>query len=319
MSKAKKKTAAPKKSTALAVRKPQAIQITGLPPAQMTPVGQLGELATVGALGLAEIKLTDAEEAALSVAVNTADVLIKPDGVPYLPHIAYTRWFNAAFGRTGWSIVPTARPAKTGNLITVPYLLYIHGVPVAAAMGEQDYHDDNKRQTFGDAVEATVASALRRCAKRLGVGLEMWDKAYLQRFKDEHCIPVKVDRRGEMKTEWRRKVDPPLPGEQGGRKAAREDAPDRYRDADLTAPTWQPSAPNVVMDPKGDEKITNEQRKRLTDIAERAGRPAAEVTLWLKQRFGAAGGTKDVKRKDYAEVCRLLEARGPLTMPGDGQ
>lgn len=184
MAKAKKK-AAPKraaKSTALVVRKrADVVRIEdpkGFLPVQ-TPVGQLGELATVGALGLAEVKLTEREEAILSEPVNPADILVRDGGISYLPHIVYTRWFNRAFGRTGWAIVPTAAPKKADRLVIVPYLLYVHGVPVAAATGEHEYQETNARQTYGDVIESTVASALRRCAKRLGVGLEMWDKAWL--------------------------------------------------------------------------------------------------------------------------------------------
>src|SRR3990167_5946168 len=64
--------------------------------------------------------------------------------------------------------------------ITCPYVLHIHGKPVAFAMGEQEYYDSNEQQTYGDALESTVASALRRCAKRLGVGLELWGQDFLR-------------------------------------------------------------------------------------------------------------------------------------------
>lgn len=185
--KAKKKHAA-KPSTALARRAP-VVRIEdpkGLLPVHQSPVGQLGELATVGALGLAELKLTKEEDAILAEPVNPADVMLKPKvkgGPPeiaYLPHIVYTRWFHRAFGRTGWACVPTAQPKKVNNLILVPYLLYVHGVPVAAATGEQEYFETNAQQTYGDVIESTVASALRRFAKRLGVGLELWDKRWLE-------------------------------------------------------------------------------------------------------------------------------------------
>ena len=143
MSKAKKQAAKP--STALAVRpkKAKAATVTIEDPKGLmvpqTPVGQLGELATVGALGLAEIKLTDAEEAVLARPVNPADILVRDGNIAYLPHIVYTRWFNQAFGRTGWAIVPTATPKKIDKVLLVPFLLYIHGVPVAAATGEHEY------------------------------------------------------------------------------------------------------------------------------------------------------------------------------------
>ena len=180
---AKKKPA--KKSTALAVRRPQPAKAEVVihdPQHLMAgsiPLGQLGELATVGALGLVELKLTEQEERVLSRPVNAAKILVREGNIAYLPHIVYTRWFNDAFGRLGWAIVPTGKPQKGGNTVLVPYTLYVHGKPVAFAYGEQDYHENNSRQSYGDVIESTVASALRRCAKRLGVGLEMWEKTYL--------------------------------------------------------------------------------------------------------------------------------------------
>lgn len=182
-----KKTAQPSKkpSTALAVRKKPIVPEVlindpqGLLKSAQT-VGQLGELATVGTLGLVELRLTDAEEGVLARPVNPSDILVRDGGIAYLPHIVYTRWFNEAFGRTGWALVPTDAPRKVDNLIIVTYLLYVHGVPVAQAKGEHEYQETNRRQTYGDVIESTVASALRRCAKRLGVGLEMWDKRWLE-------------------------------------------------------------------------------------------------------------------------------------------
>lgn len=302
---AKKKTAA--KATALAVRpkraqkRPAAPVVTisdpqGLMVAQ-SPVGQLGELATVGALGLAELKLTEREESILSKAVEPSLVQFKPkkkDGppeIPYLPHIVYTRWFNEAFGRTGWSIVPTALPKKVDNLILVPYLLYIHGIPVAAATGEQEYYESNKQQTYGDVIESTVASALRRCAKRLGVGLEMWDKAWLA----VHAIPPHL--RGQRRQESRQVA-----------------APDSgVWDAEVVAEREAAGRPASAV-----EVITKEQWKRLGSIAEKMGRNQAEVNLWLKKTYGVKD-LKTIDRKHYAEIVRVLESRSALPLPGDGE
>ena len=55
-------------------------------------------------------------------------------------------------------------------------MLFVHGKPVAFATGEQDYFETNERQTYGDALEATMSSALRRFCKHLGMGLELLDK-----------------------------------------------------------------------------------------------------------------------------------------------
>lgn len=290
MKKAKKKAAA-KPSTAIAVRKPVAKVVIEDPKGlmlQQTPVGQLGELATVGALGLAEVKLTAEEEAVLSEAVNPQDILVRDGGIAYLPHIVYTRWFNRAFGRTGWAIVPTSAPKKVDNVVLVPYLLYIHGVPVAAATGEHEYRENNARQTYGDVIESTVACALRRCAKRLGVGLEMWDKAWLTRTMG------------------------------GNRSAKHANRDEGFVDAE---PVRQSTRSTQSVDDRvaqASPTITTEQRARLEAIRKKVGRDVAEVSLWLKKRYGVKSSA-EIKRSDYTEICQAMEARGDLVMPGDGQ
>lgn len=292
---AKKKAPLRRKTSTALARRPAVTRVRISDPtgALPVPVGQLGELATVGALGLAELKLTAEEERVLSEPVNPAAILLKPKvkggppEIPYLPHIVYTRWFNRAFGRTGWSIVPTAAPKKADNLVLVPYLLYIHGVPVAAATGEQEYYESNKQQTYGDVIESTVASALRRCAKRLGVGLEMWDKAWL-------AANVKLPPKGRQSREPEVYDAEPVPSE----------------------PFWPKH--EAAQTQGGDQKITKEQRARLKQIVERTGRNATEVGAWLRRRFSVVSSA-DLLRRDYDAVCRALEARGPLVFPGDGQ
>lgn len=281
--KTKKKAAKP--STALAVRpKVASVSISGLP--AQAPVGQLGELSTVGSLGLVELKLTPDEEKVLSEPVNPADIRWKPrvkDGppeIPYLPHPVYTKWFCRAFGRTGWALVPTQRPQRVENLMLREFVLYVHGVPVASAIGEQEYYPTNKQQTYGDVIESLYASALRRTAKHLNVGLEMWDKEYLDR----------------------------LPRPRGVRHVQREEF--------IDAESVREPAPAPKMDDQ--TPLTKAQWDRLHQIAEKAGRDAADVGMWLRKRYRLTD-LKQLPRSVYHEVCRFLEARGVLPMPGDGQ
>jgi len=278
-----------KPSTEIAVRPQRAVVRISDPhrmmPEILSPAGVLGDEAAVGALGQVGVKLTDAEEAILSEPVNPRDVSFKPakrgepPTIPYLSHPVYTRWFNRAFGRLGWAIVPKSKPIKNGDVIMCPYMLYIHGQPAAFAWGEQDYFPNNSQQTYGDAVESTVASALRRCAKRLGVGLELWDKAWLASLS-----------RPAVR---RREPEPDV--SYGG--------------------TYSKPEGNVEV---ADELITREQRARLGVIAERTGRAPADVSLWLKVRYGVASSAK-LHRRDYQDVIQALEAKGALPLPGDGE
>lgn len=227
----------------------------------------------LGSLGLVELKLTKAEEAALSAPVNPAEILWRPskrDGppdIPYLPHITYTRWFNRAFGRTGWNLVPIGKPTKSDtNVVLLPYVLHVHGTPIAFAWGEQEYFPSkadgasNRAQTYGDVIESTVGSALRRCAKHLGVGLELWDKTYLS--------------------------------------GLRRSAP----------PSRPPSTPART---GSEDKISPKQRFRLSKIAERASRTPKEMREYLQQVYRVKS-SRDLLQQDYAAVCAAVEARGPL-------
>lgn len=291
----------------------------------------LSEQPTIGNHGTVELKLTKDEELELAKPVVAQDVLIKPTGQPYLPHRVYTLWFNRAFGRFGWSLVPRATPImkaiadkedggkKGRHLVLVPYSLNIHGHTVAFAWGEQEYNETNAEQTYGDAVESTVANALRRCAKRIGVGLELWDKDWLERWRAEHAIEVTIKGYGGGSNykRWRRQKDAPLPFEiTGKRNTGTASEPDQ--DPPLGDESRRTSRPAAGNDGNGGEKITKPQRQRLATIASKAGRSTADVQLWLRSKW-KVNSSADIKRQDYDAICRELERRGPLSLPGDGE
>jgi hypothetical protein len=253
--------------------------------------GAINEGMALGALGLVELKLTAKEEQVLNERVDPARVLWRPRkrggpaDIPYLPHQDYTRWFNRAFGRTGWALVPVGKPALTPGrqgqqTITCPYILHIHGKPVAFAMGEQEYFESNEQQTYGDALESTVASALRRCAKRLGVGLELWDKNFLRSLPR----PPASDHVA---------AEPELVAEHQHYQAPRPDAPVAHHAA-------------------SGEAITDKQRKRLWTIIRNSGRTEESVRAWLQARFGWTS-TKQVTRREYDFVCKAIES--PVALP----
>ena len=296
MAKKKKVARRPaRKSTALVPARRQS-SVTILPPVteKTYTVAADGSL-QLGALGLVECKLTDKEEAVLAERVNPDDVKWRasrkngPKDVPYLSHPTYTKWFNRAFGRTGWSLVPVGKPMKTEqSVVLIPYVLHVHGIPVAFAWGEQEYFDrkadgsESRAQSYGDVIESTVASALRRCAKHLGVGLELWDKDWTSALKG-----------GSQPEPERFYVAP----EQSQRRQRQE------------RKTERPPAPVEHVDM--DEKITDDQRLRLWNISRRVGRGDSEVQDWLKRRFKVKTSS-DITRRDYDQVVRAIEQRGPL-------
>lgn len=327
---AKQTKAKPRRGTTALVHSPQRgpVQVYR-PRVQILPAPAgldphvLTDDAAIGALGTFEVKLTPAEELALSKPVDFARVLIKPSGQPYLPHAEYTRWFNEAFGRLGWAMVPCAKPLTSGTSVVCPYLLHVHGKPAAFAIGEQDYYGGaggNREQTYGDALEATVASALRRCAKRLGVGLELWDKRWIESFMGEHGVRVRVIKnvRGEKKPawQWRLKTDAPFYNEvtRGGKTVEGDDV-DR-EDEDRTPEPAQRrtvAAPPAVTHAKAEEKINEAMRKRLWTIATNSGRSHEVVKAWLMTKYKLAS-SKDITRAQYERICTAIEASGSLPL-----
>ena len=136
-------TALARRPARLPVRVPPKVEVINQLPAA-APLEASRNLLTddiaLGDLGLAELKFTPEEDAVLNRPVSPADIRIKPSGQPYLSHPTYTRWFNEAFGRTGWTLVPASKPLRDGKSVVVPYVLHIHGKPVAYVIPNYVFH-----------------------------------------------------------------------------------------------------------------------------------------------------------------------------------
>lgn len=286
---------------ALAVRTPPA-PITVLPPAghEPMPARVLSAEPVIGNLGIEPVAFTAAENAVLNRPVAVADVRMKPSGQPYLSHPTYTRWLNDAFGRGSWALVPVANPMKTDKGVARDFVLYVHGKPVAHATGEQDYLETNRDQTWGDALEACYANGLRRVCKRLGIGLEMWDKEFLDAYVSEHCVLVLVKVRGEVKRRWRRKVDARLVGEVKVIDVDQDDDRDDDRPQRREAPAFDRGS-----SPRGHEVITEPQARRLKAIITNAGHMEDTVRKWITAKYGTTLETLPKGR--YDDVCTTVE------------
>lgn len=272
------------------------------------PERTLGSEIQIGDVGLAELTFTAQEEAVLAEPFDVSEFRVKPDGAVYVPHANLTRKMIKAFGRTGYVLRPSSMPQVGNGAVVMAYRLYVHGKPIAFAFGEQDYFENNKSQSYGDAIEATQASGLRRCLKRLGIGLELWDKAYTDAYLAEYCVRVycDVERQGktEKKAMWRRKQDPAFWNEiKPGYRRTEED---HSRGA---APN-----PPVYSDGKAEQKITEGQVDRFWTIARGRNRSEAELRAYLLT-FGYTS-TRDIKRKHYEDIISAIEHPSPLPTSG---
>lgn len=251
-------------------------------------------------VGLVTLKTDDRQEKILSRTPADDQISVLPDGALYCSHPVYTMWLNEAFGRGGWSLVPVSKPAIIESTVTVKYILYIDGKPIALADGKQEYHASNKNQDYGDVLEATRSNALRRAAKHLGIALQLWDKRWCLKWRREHCVQVTVAGRKKTDegwvdadvTQWRRKDDEPLPREKREGRAERKQ-------------------PAVEEHSKMDEPISKEKRERFWRIAKRVGRNEGDIKRWLKKHYNLED-TKQIRNRDYDKIVRILESPGAL-------
>lgn len=310
---ARKAPRAPQKPTKPSPRIQRAAPPPVVAPAAPAPLQQrtlTGDAVELGQLGLVELKTTPEEEAVLSEPVNIDNLRVKPNGAVYEPHGVLTERLNRAFGRFGWVLVVAGHPQKVaaanGKMqVVCPYRLYVHGKEVAFAWGEQDYYDKNAEQSYGDALEATGASALRRCCKHIGIARELWDKTFTEGYLREHCVKVEIKpkQQGETpKRQWRRKIDPPLPFEirGSGAKQGRTAEP-------------LPVAP-AGTHPKATEPITDAQRRRLFTILGTSGRTEGELRDYLVKTHKVAS-TKGITREMYDTVVQWIEHPTPPPAP----
>src|SRR3990167_8347302 len=152
-------------------------------------------------LGL--LDLSDEQIASLEEPVTDEEVRIKPDnfGTIYLCHTGYRRRLNRAFRRAwGLNRVSPYRFDANTKILCAEYRLDVNGQAVnAPVIGEQRYFggEGESEMTYGDAAQGADSNGLMRCAKALGVALELWDAAIADGFRDRVGVKVFVERRGQ--------------------------------------------------------------------------------------------------------------------------
>ena len=147
-------------------------QVTVEPKANSFEVEKL--LATAGT-----IQLTDDQKGILYAPVDEAMVEIRPDGLIYLPWMEYATRLRMAFGLE-WAMIPQGMPKISGTYLYWPFYLVVQGKLAGFAIGEQEYQPNNRRMTYGDAVEGAKSNALMRLCKGIGISLELWQPSFIR-------------------------------------------------------------------------------------------------------------------------------------------
>ena len=174
---------------------------------------EIGTTAMEVFIGISTLDIPKDISDKLTQPVKAEEIEIKPTGEIYLSHVRYRRMLNDAFGMGNWSLRPLGGFVKIGNVICREYALYIKGKYAASAIGEQAYIESNAMMTWSDACEATKSNVIMRCCKDLGIGLEMWDKKFVEKFKAEFCVQVWI--KNKLKPQWRLKGTKPSFDETG--------------------------------------------------------------------------------------------------------
>lgn len=116
----------------------------------------------------------------------------------YIEHASLRDRFDEALGMCQWAMI-RSRPhwaenyktstGKEAVRIYADCALIIRGCLVAEAIGEMSYFPNNATQNYGDAVEGSETAAFRRCAKKIGVGLQAWKKDFGEGWKQRQRLP----------------------------------------------------------------------------------------------------------------------------------
>lgn len=113
----------------------------------------------------------------------------------YIEHFALRNRMDEAIGMGKWALIRTepykAEPFKTAKgtdacRVYATCALLVHGCMVSEATGDGTYYLNNDSGNYGDAAEAAMTQAFRRCAKQFGVGLQAWSKTWCEEWTKKH-------------------------------------------------------------------------------------------------------------------------------------
>lgn len=156
--------------------------------------------------GAAVEPFPDAARKVLAEPPDPRDVEIKPDGIVFLPGVAYRRILTRAFGAGGWSILPRSPARVMDNIVVYHGALVCLGRFVAEAVGECFYRANNPNMSYASCVEGAKTDALSRCCKDLGIATDLWDANWREEWKAKYATSYQgKDRDGKPKTQWKLK------------------------------------------------------------------------------------------------------------------
>jgi hypothetical protein len=145
----------------------------------------------------------------LSTPISELDIEIKPDGPLYLPEVRYRRILLNAFGPGGWCLVPRGPHSIVDGILSREYALYANGRLISIARGAALIQGHSNSAASSENVRS---NALMRCCKDLGVASELWDPAYVAKWKERNAMKKGfTDRFGNTKYVFTKKSISEIP------------------------------------------------------------------------------------------------------------
>lgn len=173
-------------------------EVTALATIPKAPVAMEKPSYASGFEGIASGRFSAEEEAILLAPVDPQDVLIRPDGIVYLPAVWYRKRLLKAFGPGGWAIAPRGEAKLADNLIVYPGALFVQGRYIDEATGECGYQPSNRTMSYADALEGARSALLTRVCKNIGVAMELWDKEWVAKWQKENAHQESAGAKGKI-------------------------------------------------------------------------------------------------------------------------
>ena len=168
----------------------------------------VGALLSGAYAGASTLKLKPDEAKKLTADFPDDEIEIRPDGLIFIPHMALRDRLAEVFGPLSVAEICRERMIRTdSDEIAVDLVLMIRGVFAAEGIGTAKYYKNNAKTNFGDVVESAWSEALRRCAKKISCGVQVWRPNFVRRWLADNAV--------QQNGRWYKKEN--LPKEEGRR------------------------------------------------------------------------------------------------------
>lgn len=234
--------------------------------------------------------------------VEDNEVEIRPDGLIYYPGIHYRNRLNKAFGPGAWALLPITSFVDADEMkVFYKGSLFIRGKFVSESIGEQKYIPNNPNTSYATAHEGAKTDCLTRCCKDLGIGAELWNPEFINRWKSEYAVQVWVENQKTHKRQqlWRKKDAEPFtwPYVEQGK--------DDKKKVTTTTKSTETTDSQKTSSGNGDYTITEKQRKRMYAIAKSKGLSDDDLKQFiLGYKYEHS---KDITKSDYDKMIAELE------------